>query len=416
MISSCPICSLMFRSGDEVQWHMHHEHHRLTEDEALKLEVRRAVSTQLDWQQFTRFAWAKVQPCVSVLVGTVPTGHAGHMAGIDRSWLDHLAANAHDRMAKVLHPEVLSVMSRRLDKVVAAAEHGPYDKGLALLVSPHDIGAFRLPLSPRPRVVVGERFAVRDLLDCLQHYPPYRVLVIGGPHVRLLEGWGGHLYEVASPTLLAPDTEISPDHWLLSERRQRALVTEADVILTERSSPGSERPLVVVGPPRLLAVWRQRTSCSSPIIGMVRSHHLEAAPQVIGRLTATVVASWREAFNAVEVACLEHAERNGLVKWGLAPAWHALSHRQVSDLWVTRTFVAPPSSPEGEIILHEEGASALPHCEDLVEELIRAAVTSGARAHFLDEGVIREGVGAQLSIDRRAGHLPSEHTLDGALT
>jgi len=245
------------------------------------------------------------------------------------------------------------------------------------------------------------------------------VLVIGGHHPRLLEGWGGHLLDVASPTppLLRPEPQISPEHWLLNERRQRALVTEADVLLTERASPGAERPLVVVGPARLVAVWRQRTSCSSPVIGTVRSHHLDAAPQVIGRLTAPLVASWREAFNAVEATCLEHAERNGLVKWGLAAAWQALSHGQASDLWVARSFVAPSAGPEGEIVLTDQFGHAVPHSEDLVEEMVRLAVTTGARPHFLAEGAIKhdEGVGAQLAPDRDGADVRASRHLSSAL-
>jgi len=431
-MSSCPVCSERFQSGNDVRWHLSHEHHRLA-DEALKFEVERALSVRLDWHVFKEFASASCKGSVSIVLPTTPVVHRGHMVGIDESWLHYLSGKADRLMTKVLRPDDLAVMSWRLSTSIAAVARGPYDKGLAILVNPEKIGIFRLSVAPRARVTVGTEFTVRDLLESLQHSPPYRVLVIGGCQPRLLEGWGAHLEEVAPlGTLSSEDlarrclhhdvTRGEPppgvtgaipgthelylreeretlEHWLWSARRQRALVQEADVALSERSVPGSQRPLVVVGPARLLAAWRDYTSCSSPVVGVVRTHRVEATHQVIGQMTAPLVSSWHEAARAVEVACLEHADRHGLIKWGLSAAWSALATGRASELWVGHHFGFAPLDSEAGVILLDRQFGPECHLDDPVEDVIRKALAAGARVHLLEEPISNhaEAIGVQLA-------------------
>lgn len=431
-MATCPFCNLIFRSHNEVPSHIHHEHHRLSEDESLELEVSVARQAELNWGVFHKLQSAVCEPSVSLLLPTIPTAFTGRMANIDRRWLDMLAKNAYRRMAQVLHPETLATMERRLDKAVAAAELGPYDKGLAVFVSARQIALFRLPIAPRARAAVGRSFAVRDLLLSLQCFPRYRVLVIGAHVPRVLEGWGNHLTEVELPTsapreqanAAGPDAtvdllrspadsaEVEADGTLY-EGHHRAEVREADAVLAERARRTTELPLVVIGPAGLLTAWSQGSRYSALAIGTVRTHHLAETSHAIAQMAGRRVAAWQEAVEAVDIACLEHAERNGLIEWGISAASSAIASGKVEHLWVGRDFSTPLVVPVPGALASLIATGAHWAIEDAVEELIRSAMAAGAQVHLVQTGTLKskEAIGAQLASDsaeRRSSHVQDD--------
>jgi len=363
----CPLCNLTFGCANELVWHIHNEHHRLTDDEQLKVELAQAASTELDWPTFAGLESAVSDAAISLLLGTTP---GARRAGIDSAWLEHLSRSAYRRMAQELHPAVLAKIVPRLAATLSALECGPRGKGLAVLVSTTKIATFWLPLAPRARAALGTRFAVRDLLDALQRFPHYRALVLGGHGPRILEGWADSLDEV--------DCAV--------ERRHHDPVSEADAVMAERVSASTELPLIVIGPPRLVGAWRERSHHSSLLIGTVGAHHLDAPKSVIATLAEPLVSTWREAVTTVETASLGHAERAGLIQWGLEATWAALAEGQTEHVWVRRDFAAP-AVRDGNAWHLQPGPCVgfRRHTDDIVEELIRLATDVGATVTFVDK-------------------------------
>jgi hypothetical protein len=393
-LRSCPLCHLIFGSTNELVWHIHNEHHYLTEEEGLKVEVSQAASAQLDEATLGDLVLAVDEGSMSLLLATTP---APQMTSIDLAWLRYLSKSAYRTMAKELHPAVLSKMVPRWEAALSIAKFGHKDKGLAVLVSTKKMAVFCLPFPPRPRVALGISFAVRDLVDALQRFPRYRVLVLGGRRPRILEGWADHLSEVKGP----------------DEPHRESALREADVALADRVSWATDLPLVLIGPARLLSAWSTQSRHSSLLIGSVESHHPDAPARAIAAMAEPLVSAWREAAVAVEVASLGHADRAGLVKWGLGPTWSALSQGTAEHLWVRRDFAAPAiRHGTGWEISPAAGLGARAHTCDVVEELIRAARDVEAKVSFVDKGALPsiEPVGAQLARSRshRSEHRPGD--------
>ena len=187
-LRSCPLCDLGFGCTNEVFRHVLNEHHCLTDEEQLKVEVVRAASAPLDWANFSELQSIVDDVAISLLLPTTP---AARMTSLDSAWLEHLAKSAYRRMAQELHPAVIWKVMPRLAAALSVLEHGSKDRGLAILVSNKRLAIFWLPFSPRARASVGRAFAVRDLLDALQRFPRYRVLVMGGDPTEDPGGLGG---------------------------------------------------------------------------------------------------------------------------------------------------------------------------------------------------------------------------------
>lgn len=386
-LRSCPLCDLAFACANEMLWHVHNEHHCLTDEEEVVVEVVRAASDQLGPANFAELLSFVDEVAISLLLPTTP---AARMTSVDSAWLEHLAKSAYHRMAQELHPAVIWKIMPRLGTALSVLEHGSNDskdRGLALLVSNKRIAIFWLPFSPRARASVGRAFAVRDLLDALQRFPRYRVLVVGARRPRILEGWAGRLDEVQS----------------VEQEVAQSGPPDVDAFLADRVSKTAELPLVVVGPPRLLGIWRQRSRHSSSLVGTVPSHHLEASAGVIASMAEPLITLWRDAVTTVETASLGHAERAGLVKWGLEPAWSALAEGSAEHLWVRRDFASAAVWQEGRWELRSGAPQRVRgHVDDVVEELLRAAWRADAAVSFVDSGVLssEEPVATQLAQSR----------------
>jgi len=386
----CPLCQLIFGSPNELVWHIHNEHHCVTEDEGLALEASQAASLHLGPASVASLVRSNEAAALSVFMATGP---GPGVSNIDAAWLRHLSRVAYRRMKEQLHPAVFSQMALRFSAVLKVAYRRPADHGLAVFVSSRQMAVYGLPIAPRPRVLLGTHFAVRDLVDALQCFPRYRVLVLGAHQPRVLEGWSGRLSEV---------------HCGGKEREQDS-ARAADAALAERVSAGDDLPLVLVGPAHLLSWWEAHSHHASLLIGTVHTHHVSAPCELLARMTAPVVSAWRDAVGAVQVSAMAHAEQNGLVTWGLSPVWSALAEHSVENLWVRRDFFAAAVRQGSGWQLEPAVAPRVPNrTDDVVEELVRAAWASRSNVYFFEPGAFGsdEPVGAQLVAAR--GHLGAQ--------
>ena len=191
----------------------------------------------------------------------------------------------------------------RLGAALAVLEHGPKDKGLAMFVSTKRIAVFGSRFAPLARASVGMSSLSRPARR-VAAISSFRALVMGGGRPRVLEGWAGHLHEVdcAYPELAGSGLD------------------GAKVLLADRVSRTTEFPLAVIGPGRLLEMWRERSRHPSLLIGTVQSDRADVSADRIAKMAQPLITLWREAVATVETAALRYAERAGLVKWGLGPA------------------------------------------------------------------------------------------------
>ena len=384
-LGSCPFCSLAFASAGEVVWHVHDEHHWLTEEEQLNVEVVQAVSDELNWANFSELQSTVDDVAISLLVPTTP---GARETSLGSTCLARVAKTAYDRMAQKLHPAAIWKVMPRLGAALAVIEHGPKDEGLAMFVSTKRIAVFWLPFAPRARASVSDKFAVRDLLDALQQFPRYRALVIGGRRPRILEGWAGHLHEVdcAYPELACSGLDA------------------AKALLADRVSRTTEFPLVVIGPGRFLEIWRERSRPPSLLIGTVQSDRPDVSADHVAKMAQPLVTLWREAVATVETAALGYAERAGLVKWGLRPAWSALVDGSAERIWVRRDFASAAVRTGADWQLQADaGGGRRDHTDDIVEEVLRAARRVDATVSFVGRAALPSGelIGAQLATTRR---------------
>ncbi len=408
----CPLCPLVFQDRGEVERHVGDEHRsRSDEDADLRLEL--ATSGLLDWGRLETLRYQSGGPAVSLLLATTP---APSMTVLDIARLRQLADRARRRLpAEPTHAAVAPVMAQRVSAAVAAAEGSAMDRGLAVLVSLHQMAVLTLPVEPRDRAVVDGIFATRDLEYALRRYPPYRVLVLGHP-TRILEGRGRQLTEVDTARLQTAGPSVG------FGRRDRE-ARRIDGLLDRQASAGGDRPLIVVGNRRRLSEFRQRASHASAIMAEARRPFIRMT--AIGDIAQQALGAWHRNQQNRAIAELHSAAVDNRIIWGLTAAWEAVNSKATDRLWVEHDFACPGRVTPGRHGIRMTTDPAEPGViDDVVDALLNRAGRQGIRIDLLEKGTLgrAEPIAARTTADRREpggrpllrdGHddpVPPDHT------
>ena len=355
----CPLCPLIFEYRTEVEWHLREEHRsRLDEDADLRAELA-AASGPLDRERLQALRAGGGRPSVSLLLATAP---AETMNVLDVARLRQLADRARRGLARERHSST-GVIEHRLARAVSVAESLPTDRGLAVLVNDRHLAIVALPFAPRDRHVVGAGFATRDLEYSLQHFPRYRVLVLGR-RPRILEGTVAGLREVGGPGATGPEPG-------------------ADDLLEQRARRAGPLPLVLVGDRRQLDHFARTSRHAGEV-------ELTVARPLMHRATAAELAG--RALSGLDhdryeraVDALRQAERQQRVAWGLEAAWAAAHPGGADRIYVDRDYaVAGRVAPDTGRLEVTGGADEPRPVGDLVDELVARAAQAAIPVDILD--------------------------------
>lgn len=361
----CPLCPLIFEYRTEVEWHLREEHRsRLDEDADLRTELA-AASRPLDRERLQALRAGAGRPSISLLLATAP---AEAMTVLDVARLRQLADRARRGLARERERHSSTgVIEHRLARAISVAESLPTDRGLAVLVNNRHLAIVALPFPPRDRHVVGGAFATRDLEYSLQHFPRYRVLVLGH-RPRILEGTVAGLREVGGARVTGPEPE-------------------ADELLEQRARLAGPLPLVLVGDRRQLEHFARMSRHTGDV-------EVSVARPLMRRATAAELAG--RALSGLHhdryeraVDGLRHADRQQRVAWGLEAAWAAAHPGGADRIYVDREYAVPGRVAADTGRLEVTGGAEDPRAvDDLVDELVARAAQAAIPVDVLDGRVL----------------------------
>jgi hypothetical protein len=329
-------------------------------------------------------------PSVSILAPAHRTAPANKQ---DRIKVKNLVAKAIVRLhAKFKKREVAAVVKNLL-QLVKDIDWAHTLDGLALFASEKKSAAFNLPFRVKPRVIIHESFATRDLVYAFNRTPPYRVLVLSH-ETRLYDAWKTTLEEhAAKPFPLVhrgpggasklpggPGINISARR----DDAQRAYfrsVAQA-VAAVQKANP---LPLVLVGVERNLAFYQEVTSEADSIVGMLAGNHDKTSVSALGKLVWPVM-DYAETLRRTEALVqLDAAVSASRHASGIAQVWREAAGAMVKTLLVEKDFKYPTDvSPDGNVLTPHSGGEA--SLDDAVDELIERVLGTGGNVYFYSPG------------------------------
>lgn len=147
----------------------------------------------------------KGNPCISIVIPT-------HRYTRDRMQNPALIEKAIQKakmfLANSAWPkEKIAQLESRFDSVLENVDYIRLQEGLAIFISPNVSQIHLLPFHVKEKVVVGQKFELRDLIYYAQFLNPYFVLALSKKKVRLFKGTGRDLQEVTNNDFPRPYVE-----------------------------------------------------------------------------------------------------------------------------------------------------------------------------------------------------------------
>jgi hypothetical protein len=330
-------------------------------------------------------------PSVSVLAPTHRTAPSNKQDPIK---VKNLVRKAIDRLHGEFTKREVAAVVKNLQELVRQVDWEHTLDGLALFASQEKSAAVSLPFRVKPRAIIDETFATRDLVYSINRAPPYRVLVLSH-QARLFDAWTTVLDEhTARPFPMAhrgpggasklPGGQGINRSAVRDEEHRRFFRTVDDAVAAlQKANP---LPLVVAGVERNLAFYREVTRQSGAIVGMLAGNYDQTSPSALGKLVWPVFESGAtlrrtEALVQLDRAVSAHRHASGIVQ-----VWRAAVGAKCKTLLVEKDFRYPGDvSPEGDRLLPYtgQGASAL---DDAVDEVIERVMDTGGEVFFYEPG------------------------------
>jgi hypothetical protein len=330
-------------------------------------------------------------PSVSVLAPTHRTAPANKQ---DPIRVKNLVRKAIHRLHGEFSKREVAAVVKNLQELVRNVDWEHTLDGLALFAGRERSAAVSLPFRVKPRAVIDETFATRDLVYAFNRAPPYRILVLSHT-ARLYDAWATVLDEHRVKPF--PMTHRGPggasklpggkgiNRSAVRDEAQRTFFRSVDeaVEALQRANP---LPLVVVGVERNLAFYQEVTRQAGAIIGMLAGNHDQTAPSALGKLVWPVFeagATLRRTEALVQLDQAVGAQRHAS---GIDQVWRAVVGAKCRTLLVEKEFKYPADlSPEGDRLLPYtgKGAAAL---DDAVDEAIERVMDTGGEVFFYASG------------------------------
>ena len=326
-------------------------------------------------------------------------------AGNDRDpkVLAALEHEADDRIeTQIAGPDAAATLRRRVSAAIASIDLAHPTAGVAIYVSPETSRVVALPRAVENRVLLGNQFALRDLIDAAGFAVPARVIVLSRELNRCFDVTGGaarerrdHGFPVAPP--IVPDTNAPHRDFPLAEhgREEAAKDVFRSVHRAVQALQNDDpRDLVLVGDERDLSYWNTVAGTNSGVVGRVHGNHERDTAAEIARLIAPVLEEHAEAQRAAACARAREAVSSTAVA-GMADVWTAAQAGRGRLLLVERGYNACARDVHGELRLLEREAR---DSFDAVEATIAAVARHGGEIEIVPDGALSDLDGIVLQL------------------
>lgn len=330
-------------------------------------------------------------PSVSILAPTHRTAPSNKQDPIK---VKNLVRKAIDRLHGEFPKREVAPVVENLNELVRNVDWEHTLEGLALFAARGRSAAVTLPFRVKPRAIIDETFATRDLVYAFNRAPLYRVLVLGHT-VRLYHAWTAVLDEYTARPFPMEHRGAGGASRLPGGKGINRSAVRDDALRTffagvneavEALQKANPLPLVVAGAERNLAFYREVAPKADGLFGMLAGNHEQTPPSILGKLAWPVFEAGATLRRTDALVRLDRAVGAHRHVSGLDQVWRAAVGGKCRTLLVEKDFKHPADlSPDGNLLLPYtgKGARAL---DDAVDEVIERVMDGGGEVFFLAPG------------------------------
>ncbi|MFE9884793.1 chemotaxis protein [Streptomyces scopuliridis] len=342
----------------------------------------------------------RTYPAVSL---TMPTDRRGPRHEQDAVRLRNLLAEAGRRLEAEpdLDKRSRAAVRGQLDKAVAEVDLRHLLDGLLLLADAGEFRVWYLPREVPERVVLSDTYLTRNLVAATAQSRPFWVLAIAADRATLWSGSGESLREhrengfPMTPPEESWDVEReerigdTPSTFTDEETRRflRSVDEAMGAVLARRP-----RPLHLVGLAPALALLEEAGNATHTAVGrLVKGGLTEGPAPVLLKELRPVVEEYARREMTEVLTRLNDAKGRRTFAAGLDEVWESVREKRADLVALEEHYRRTVRISDGHLIPVDDEAAAGPDVrEDIVDELVEAALDGGAEVVFLPDDALAD--------------------------
>ena len=348
----------------------------------------------------------KANPAVSIFVKT----HRKHPENQqDPIALKNQLKLAEDRLTNEYDKRVAGTILEKIHAKTDELDHNYNLDTLAIFASEDDVQLIRLPLDATERVIIGERFATRDLVKDMAGAVHYYVVVVTREYARLIEASNDRVVhefdkkDVARTEFDNIPFPIENTTLYTTSGADRSAASNEDNYLKEflnrvdksvQEMWGEHKmPIIVVGDARNISFYKEVCDRPENIIGSVDNvTDLEngSAEHIVESVQSAVEAYRKELYEQAQGE-IEAARGNNLLTTDLQSAYQAAYQGNAERLYVQEGYIQPAKIDEtAQTLTPSDDPTADGVNDDAVGEIIEHVMHNGGDVVFLPKGIMTD--------------------------
>ncbi len=299
----------------------------------------------------------KKTPCVSIIIPT-------HKKSLERT-TDRLELNAAVEKAKTLliskygtngngSLEVLE----RLGTITTNVDYAHNDLGLGFFISPNFEKIIKFPFQVEEKIIVGDRFEIRDILYLSEYLMEYYLLSINEQGATFFKGSGENIEEIKDinfPIKYEDDYEYmhtsigsSNGYALKSTEKDKSIIEETRLITHLKNTDkklaeylGKDIPLLIAGATKEISYFMNATTHKKYISGKISGSYDHYNRQQLVFHAFEQIKKYQEKEEENVLSRLNIATGKRLVAIGVQEVWAAAKDGKGLVLLVEKDYACP---------------------------------------------------------------------------
>lgn len=308
--------------------------------------------------------------------------------------------NVRHRLQKNYTPEAAFAVMDRLDKLRLQIRYETGHKSIALFASQDESRLCYLDTPVEEKIVIGDTFAVRELVADNKRLRGFLVLLLSDKECRFYLDSEGKLERVKTsvsaevfayvnekPQRVANFSDPGERKEIVMDKFLHLMDQELSRVLATHPVP-----VFVVGPEKVLGHFRLHSRHLAQIAGYVHGNYMEAGEQELRQLVQPCLDSWQTQNRQALLSLMETAAGHKRLSEGITECWAAESHNNGRLLVIEKHFSFPARRGDTPDLIFgndapEDDPQGIP---DAVDALIGRVMSQGGDVEFVDDGVLQE--------------------------
>lgn len=321
----------------------------------------------------------------------------------DAIMLKNLATEAEAKLYALYDKRLAQSMSGRIRQIVGNIDYGNNLDSLILFVS-EDIAEFvSLPIEVENRIVVGNKFATRDLIRALHLQEEYYILVLSRDKARLIEALNDkEIREVGDPFPFE-NINLYP-----STDKEQSKPKQVDLLIEEFFNRVDKALWVTINekPHSVMICTEERnfhhymkiTDHKEKIIGHLNLNLMADKGSKIVLEAWPIILNHLKEENKQRIEELHKAVNSGNFVSDTSEIWRAVNEGRGQTLFIKQNLVQPAKVAnnmvevlEGPSLVQEDAT------DDIIERLVEVTMRNGGNVVFLSEDELQDFQGLALT-------------------